>query len=171
MKTEFCPICNRPMELVQVMSERQAVMKCRHCHLEKVFTYEKDVFPSNINSFNWGAFALWPIWGFGNKMSYTFVLGILVTSIVLLIILFSDSFFCKASAMVLIPLVFSAYYGVNGNILSWKKNNWNTAEYFTNIQTMWNFVGVVFIIIVICCAYITLFKVDLMDYFFGISLH
>lgn len=169
MKTEFCSICNRPMKLVQVLNERQAVMKCKHCHSEKVFTYEEDVFPSNINSFNLGAFALWPIWGFGNKMSYTFVLGIFVAFIEILILLFSDYdddvFFYKASAMVIMPLVFSAYYGVNGNVLSWKKKDWSTAENFENIQSMWNVVGVIFIVAIILYIYITLFKVDLLGLF------
>ncbi len=169
MKTEFCPICNRPMELVQVLNERQAVMRCKHCNLEKVFTYEKDVFPSNINSFNWGAFALWPIWGFGNKMSYTFILGIFVVFLEILIILFSeyddDFFFCKASAMVIIPLVFSAYYGVNGNLLSWKKKDWSAAENFRYIQSIWNVVGIISVIAIILCIYITLFKVDLLGIF------
>ena len=151
-------------------SKTQAVMKCQHCHLEKVFTYEEDVFPNNINSFNWGAFALWPIWGFGNKMSYTFILGVLVASIVLLILFCSDSFSHKASAMVLIPLVFSAYYGVNGNILSWKKKDWSTADYFTNIQIMWNFIGIVWIIAMFFFISITLFCLDLISYYWGISI-
>ena len=171
MKIELCPNCNHPMKLVKVLDEKNAVMKCKHCQQQKQFVYEENAFPPSINKFNWGAFALWHFWGFGNKMSYTFVLGIFVASIVLLIILFSDSFFWKASTMVLIPLIFAAYYGVNGNILSWKKKNWSTAEYFTNIQIMWNFIGIVFIIIIIFCVYITLFKMDLMNYFLGISLH
>lgn len=166
MKTEFCPICNRPMELVQVLNERQAVMRCKHCHLEKVFTYDKDVFPSNINSFNWGAFVLWPFWGLGNRMSYTFILGILVAFIGLFLPLiifddFTDDFSYRISTMILIPLVFSVYYGVNGNMLSWKKKMWNTVENFEDEQSAWNIVGIIFIIGIISFVCITLFKVNL----------
>ena len=144
MKTEFCSNCNRPMKLVQVLNERQAVMKCKHCHSEKVFTYEEDVFPSNINSFNLGAFALWPIWGFGNKMSYTFVLGIFVAFIEILILLFSD---------------------YDDDVFFYKASDWSTAENFENIQSMWNVVGVIFIVAIILYIYITLFKVDLLGLF------
>ena len=144
MKTEFCPICNCPMELVQVLNEKQAVMKCKHCHLEKVFTYEKSVFPSNINSFNWGAFALWPIWGFGNKMSYLFVVYVVLSIASYLVV------------PALIAIAISFYLGFKGNKLSWEKKDWASIERFEKIQHRWNVAGIVVIVVPLIIALIIL---------------
>ena len=145
MKAELCPNCNRPMKLARVMYENQSVMKCKHCRLERIFTYEKKAFPSNINSFNWGAFALWPFWGFGNNMTYLFILYfVLLFASILLPIIPS-----------IIILIYSIYLGFKGNRLSWENKNLASIERFEQIQHKWNIAGIIIIAISIISSFIS----------------
>lgn len=146
MKIELCPNCNHPMKLVKVLDEKNAVMKCKHCQLQKQFVYEENAFPPSINKFNWGAFALWHFWGFGNKMSYLFVVYFVLS-------------IASASQLLVLPvliitLAISFYLGFKGNKLSWEKKDWASIERFEKIQHRWNVAGIVVILVPLIIALI-----------------
>lgn len=65
-----CPNCEGELKVQKVNDDYSAILKCKYCN--KIFrvTFDERRFPSNINSFNWGAFGLWPIWGIWNKRSH-----------------------------------------------------------------------------------------------------
>jgi len=86
-----------------------------------------------INKWNWGAFFLYPYWGFANGMWWAFFIGIF----------FGWSF---------IP---SIIFGINGSKWAWKYKKWRNLEHFTSVQVSWKNWGIgVLIIIAIfyfCC--------------------
>lgn len=142
MKIELCPNCNHPMKLVKVLDEKNAVMKCKHCQQQKQFVYEENAFPPSINKFNWGAFALWHFWGFGNKMSYLFVVYVVLSIASYLVV------------PALIAIAISFYLGFKGNKLSWEKKDWASIERFEKIQHRWNVAGIVVIVVPLIIAFI-----------------
>ena len=62
MKKESCPECRREMKIDKILNETEAIMECQHCKKTFKFTYDEKTFPSNINSFNWGAFFIGGLW-------------------------------------------------------------------------------------------------------------
>lgn len=77
--------------------------------------------PTSLHDFNWGAFFLYPIWGFFNGCWWAFFLNILLwwTGIVL-------------------PIVF----GVYGSRWSWENKNWSSVEAFESAQRSWKNWGI-----------------------------
>lgn len=144
MKIELCPDCNHVMKLVQVVDEKTAVMECNHCHKRETLTYEEKTFPSNINAFNWGAFALWPFWGLGNKMAY--LLGIYF------IIGFATIFLYFIPSI--IGIIISIYLGIKGNRLSWENKDWKSVEQFEKSQKDWNLAGIIVLVIPVAIIFV-----------------
>ncbi len=65
MKSELCPKCSKKKnEDKKIFDETTVTMKCKHCHKTFKLTYDEKTFPTNINSFNWGAFFPMAFMGF-----------------------------------------------------------------------------------------------------------
>lgn len=83
---------------------------------------------NEIKKFNWGAFGLWPLWGFANGMWWLFIVHL---------------------ALVFIPnvyvmkIIMSIYMGIKGGELAWKSKKWRNLEHFVNVQNSWNVWGII----------------------------
>lgn len=73
-----------------------------------------------IAKWNWGAFFLYPYWGFANGMWWAFFIGIFL----------GWSFF---------PSIF---FGINGSKWAWKYKKWRDLEHFISVQTSWKNWGI-----------------------------
>ncbi|EOS15029.1 hypothetical protein [Phocaeicola sartorii] len=137
-----CPNCEGELKVQKVNDDYSAILKCKYCN--KIFrvTFDERRFPSNINSFNWGAFGLWPIWGIWNKRPHLIICYLVLR-------LFSSS--AMPTPMILLSGVvavsFSFYYGFRGNKISWFEKEWPSVEVFEKKQLFWEIAGVVCFII------------------------
>jgi hypothetical protein len=78
-----------------------------------------------ISRWNWGAFFLYPYWGFANGMWWTFLIGFF----------FGWSFF---------P---SVLFGICGSKWAWQNKHWRGLDHFISVQESWKRWGIgVFII-------------------------
>lgn len=148
MKNEYCPTCGAEMKLVKVLDRRTATMKCDHCKKVLKYSYDEDTFPKNLKSFNWGAFLMPNIWGFGN--------GYPITSICLILLwlnfIFSprgsfEYFTISTIGYFIVDLFFTFYWGFKGNRLSWKRKDWDSVDDFESAQRKWAIAGVIFVAI------------------------
>ena len=90
--------------------------------------------PLNLSKWNWGAFGLYPIWGFFNGCWWVFFVW-----------LFLGWFF-------LIPNI---VFGINGTKWAWQNRTWISVEDFTHTQAVWGTVA----IILICIGLVSTFLV------------
>ena len=148
MKVELCPNCGSVMDLNKVIDERTAIMKCEHCGKQEKYVYDEKTFPNDINTFSWGAFVLWPYWGFGNKMSYLFLVSIAIG--------LGANFFPIIFSILSIAL--SIFYGLKGKRLSWNNKAWESPERFEEVQKRWDIVGKIVFGIVIVLILIIIFS-------------
>ena len=123
-------------------------MICRGCGKSFKFTYDEPIHPKNLNKFNWGAFFLWNWWGLGNGMPLLFLIFIILYIVDFILGFMGTIGFFIAS---IIPFCFGFYYGIKGNMLSWKNKDWKSIETFETHQSNWAIAGVVLVIIVILC--------------------
>lgn len=131
MKKELCPECHKKMEISKYFNEREVIMKCKYCHKTYKLVYDENDFPDNINSFNWGAFFLWRLWGFWNGMPILSCCGLL------LCFLTHDFTF-----PIIIEIPIALYMGVKGSKLSWRYKEWESTEIFKTCQYNWSFAGI-----------------------------
>ena len=147
-----CPDCKNEMRIENIDESdlNSVTMICRGCGKSFKFTYDEPIHPQNLNKFNWGAFFLWNWWGLGNGMPILFLIFIVLYvvesvlefmgNIGLIIVLIIGPF---------AALGFGYYYGVKGNILSWKNKKWKSIETFETHQSNCAIAGVVSVIIII----------------------
>ncbi len=128
----LCPDCNREMKVRKVLDTHTALTMCPYCKKEFKISNEKQLFPSNINSFNWGAFTLFPIWCFWNGMPWLFFIYIV-------------GFIPVVG--VIITILVSFYLGFKGNKLSWEKKNWSSIQNFEFYQKQWGRAGLTVLVI------------------------
>lgn len=79
-----------------------------------------------ISKFNWGAFFLWPIWGFGNGMWWLFLISVVIN-------------FIPYGSIVQFPI--SIFMGFQGGELAWKNKNWRDINHFIEAQNTWRSCG------------------------------
>jgi len=97
----------------------------------------------DLNKFNWGAFFLYPIWGFFNGCWWAFLVSIV----------------CFWAGIFV-----SILFGVYGTRLAWENRNWESAEQFEETQRSWAQWGlIVFLIGIVMAVFIYIF-------FFGLIL-
>ncbi|MGE9301266.1 hypothetical protein [Parabacteroides sp.] len=140
MKKESCPECRREMKIDKILNETEAIMECQHCKKTFKFTYDEKTFPSNINSFNWGAFFIGGLWGFWNGST-----GYALT--VCSLGLISRNFFLS---IICTPIIFALglFYGFKGNKISWSQKDWPSIESFEQSQTRWCMAGWIVIVLI-----------------------
>lgn len=83
-----------------------------------------------IKKFNWGAFGLWPIWGFANGMWWLFLVNIVIG-------------WLPATAVSSMYIIMSVYMGMKGGELAWKNKKWRSISHFINVQNSWKIWGIV----------------------------
>ena len=135
------------MRIEKILDGTTATMKCKHCHKTFKLTYDEKTFPTNINSFNWGAFFLWHLWGFWNGMPILSWCGFLLGFI-------SDAFYYLS----LIDVFVSIYLGLKGNKISWEKKNWSSIESFENTQRNWNLAGLIVLCLIVIVGFLYVFQ-------------
>lgn len=140
MEKELCPECHKGMKVDKYIDETTVTMKCSICHKTFKFTYDEKKIPRNINSFNWGAFIMWPFWGFGN--------GMIMLSIFGLILGFFSRYPFLNVFILIIEIPISLYLGCRGNRLSWEKKNWSSAIDFEKQQKVWTIIA--FTLLALC---------------------
>lgn len=128
MMNMICPECGTELKMRKIRDEFSATFYCPYCNKELEILFDEKTFPSNIKSFNWGAFALWPIWGFWNGMPYLFFVNLSL-----------NSFSC-----ILLTIGLSFYYGFRGNRLSWNKKKWSSIDNFERYQSEWEWAGKIY---------------------------
>lgn len=87
-------------------------------HIQKAVEQEEKK-SADTTKWNWGAFVLYPIWGFFNGCWWAFFIG--------LVLWWS-----------LIPNI---VFGINGSKWAWKYKTWDSIEDFESSQDSWNTVG------------------------------
>lgn len=127
MKMELCPICHKTMTIKKYLDETTVTTVCKNCRKTFKLTFDEKRIPSNINSFNWGAFFLWHLWGFWNGMPILACLGLILG-------LGSSTYY----PLLAIEVIISLYLGINGNVLSWEKKEWKSPHVFEQHQKKWN---------------------------------
>lgn len=133
----LCPDCNREMKVHKVLDTHSALAECPYCKKKFKISNEKQLFPSNINSFSWGAFVLFPIWCFWNGMPWLFFIYII-------------GFIPKVGTIIM--LLTSFYLGFRGNRLSWEKKNWSSISNFEYYQKLWGRAGLTVFVITVFVA-------------------
>ena len=74
-----------------------------------------------INKFNWGAFFLYPLWGFANGMWWTFLIAM----------------FCWWTFI--IPNII---FGIKGSKWAWENKKWRDINHFITVQDSWKKWGI-----------------------------
>lgn len=136
MKKELCPDCHKEMKVDKYIDEKTVMMKCSDCRKTFNFTYDEKKIPRNINSFNWGAFILWPLWGFGNGMTMLSICGFILG--------FLAKYPFLDILILIIEIPISLYIGFRGNKLSWEKKNWSSVVVFEKQQKGWTILAFIF---------------------------
>jgi hypothetical protein len=131
MKKEFCPACSNELSVDKIVDTHSATMKCKHCNKTFKLSYDEKTFPSNVNSFNWGAFVIPNWWGFWNGK-----IGIACLCWAL-----SATFKLILPILIYIPI--SIYLGIRGNKISWVRKDWSSIESFESAQKKWNVAGII----------------------------
>jgi len=80
--------------------------------------------PRTLPDFNWGAFLLYPLWGFWNGCWW-------------------------AIFLIFLPIIFNIIFGIYGNRWSWQKKNWLDAEHFERAQRRWKLAGIIIFTVII----------------------
>jgi|WetSurMetagenome_2_1015567.scaffolds.fasta_scaffold76217_2 hypothetical protein len=90
-----------------------------------------------INKFNWGAFFLYPFWGFANGMWWLILIGLFFGSI---------------------PIIPNLIFGFNGSKWSWDNKEWDDLNHFVKAQDSWKKWGIcIFCISLAVCIILYLF--------------
>ncbi len=134
MKEKTCPVCYKGLKLKKVIDQSTAVMRCKHCRKDYKLTFDEKTFPYHLNSFSWGAFGLWPLWGIWNGAGWLFAVNLLLgwmSATPLFVI------------SVPITLFISLRYGFIGKRFSWQKLDWSSIENFEKYQKAWDVAGVI----------------------------
>ena len=119
------------MKIYNFIDEFSVFVKCKHCNKTFKITHEEKTYPANINSFNWGAFTLWRLWGLFNGK-------ILLSLFGMILIFFINIFY----VFYVVDLLIGIYLGFRGNKISWLKKEWTSIEKFEMYQKGWNFIGI-----------------------------
>ena len=97
----------------------------------------------DLSKWNWGAFALYPIWGFFNGCWWAFLIAMFLWWI---------------------PLIPNIIFGVYGTRWAWENRTWSSAADFESTQHSWGIAGIVIVVInlislfCICFFYAALFS-------------
>lgn len=77
----------------------------------------------NLTKWNWGAFGLYPIWGFFNGCWWA-----------ILIAIFGGAFF---------GIIINIIFGIYGTRWAWNNGTWNSYEEFEKSQESWSMAGII----------------------------
>lgn len=72
-----------------------------------------------LSKWNWGAFFLYPFWGFANGMGWLFFISFIP-----------------------IPLIANVILGINGSRWAWENKRWRDIEHFVEVQRSWKNWGI-----------------------------
>lgn len=136
----LCPDCNKEMRVRKVLGTRTALADCPYCKKGFKVLNEKQLFPSNINSFSWGAFTIFPIWGFWNGMPWLFFIHVI--------------FYFIPVVGIIMDILVGFYLGFKGNKLSWEKKNWSSISNFEYYQKQWGKAGIVSGVVVFVISFL-----------------
>lgn len=131
MKKELCPKCQKELVFKKYTNNTTVIMHCDYCKTKFKLTYEETEIPNNFDSFNWGAFFWWHLWGFWNGMPMLSCFGLLLA--------FLAQFFFP---LYVVGMPISIYIGLKANKLSWKNKDWKSIETFKTTQQNWSFGGI-----------------------------
>lgn len=142
MENALCPECGRKLLVDKCLSETDAVMKCKHCKKTFNVSYDEKTFPSNLNSFNWGAFLMNDIWCFFN--------GKIGMGILLFLLYVLSNLIPFIGFIFSIPyIIITIYLGVKGNKIAWNHKEWKSVEAFEKAQKGWLISGKIMLVVAI----------------------
>jgi hypothetical protein len=87
--------------------------------------------PSEIQTWNWGAFFLNALWG-----------------------LFNGTYISLLSLIPIVSILMAFILGFKGNEWAWRNKRWKSIEQFQRVQKRWAVVGIVFFLIVSIFSFI-----------------
>ena len=101
-----------------------------------------------LSEWSWGAFVLYPIWGFFNGCWWMFLVwfGVLLLSLIPFLNILSG----------IGALVLAIVFGINGRKWAWENRIWNSVEDFESTQGTWDKVGLVLFILSLVVVPLTL---------------
>lgn len=135
------------MKIEKFIDEFSVSVKCNRCNKTFKITHEEKAYPANINSFNWGAFTIWRLWGLFNGK-------ILLSFFGIILMLFLNIFYI----ICIIDLLIGIYLGFHGNKISWLKKDWTSIEKFEMYQKGWNSIGIFCFIFLILYSIKSIFE-------------
>lgn len=147
-KAAICPKCGAPMPISIecpeckscVSLEEETCPNCGHPLHTSDIQDDKVKIEKVINHFNWGAFLIWPLWGFFNGIPY-----IIFISTALLIFLWYNYRWNNTNELILGGLIFlaiSLLFGFKGGRWSWTKEDWLDIKWYIKIQRIWTKSGI-----------------------------
>jgi len=113
---------------------------------------------------SWGAFSLYPIWGFANGCWWAIfiAIGAAVLSILsyLLMIYLTRNLLVSFFIAYVVSLIPSLIFGLNGRKWAWNNKNWASAESFAKAQRVWNIIGLILFIVSIAIVVIEIIAIN-----------
>ena len=89
---------------------------------------------SRLNKWNWGAFGLYPIWGFFNGCWWAIFVALFGAPIV--------------------GVIINIIFGICGTRWAWNNKKWNSFEEFEKAQESWNTAGIICICVQVLVTFI-----------------
>ena len=137
---KFCPNCW--VNIGDNISENNKIMNIND---ENTLTLD-----SIKTTWNWGAFAIFPLY----MIIYYWPVGIALFILIIILNNITPSVFLAQAIFFIIGI----YFGLNGEkfaLENWKKKNKNDGKIFLKIQKNWNIVGsIIFVIDIIVIVYL-----------------
>lgn len=99
-----------------------------------------------INRFNWGAFFMWPLWGFANGMFYLFFVNFAFQILYFLLIYGNE---VGQIFFGIIGFVINLVFGINGSKWAWHNKKWRDLEHFRDVQRSWKYWAVGLLIVLV----------------------
>lgn len=116
------------------------------------------------NGWSWGAFSLYPIWGFANGCWWAIFIwigaGVLAWLAALLMGYLTYNPIVALFTMYVVALIPCLIFGLNGRKWAWNNKNWASGVAFAKAQRVWNIIGLILFIISVVCVVIYIFVLN-----------
>ena len=96
--------------------------------------------PAEARKFNWGAFFLYPLWGFANGMWWLFFVNLIL------------AFIPVVGGIA--QFVLMIYMGIKGGELAWTKKTWRDLDHFVSVQHSWKVAAIILLVLGVVLGFV-----------------